>query len=609
MRFLIVFFSLILSNLSVAQEIMDNRSENNYYLAETYYRQGEFEKATQLFKELYDKSPFNTTYLSRLISCYQETDQFLVAEKLLKDKLSKNPNETFLYIYLGQNFEKQQLQELATQQYDKAIKSLETFPAYGGLMGRVFRDYNLLDYAIIAYEKAMEKNENANYNFQIAQIYGEKGEFQNMFESYINLVDKNTSYLNVVQRYASTYITDDPENEANILFRKTLLKKSINNAKNEWNILLSWLFAQQKEYQKAFVQEKALFQRNEGSLDEIFTLGKMAFDDKDYDASKQCFQFIVENSFLNEEKIDANLYLAKIKVAKEDIETDAFFNSLFQEFGKNTATIALQVEYANFLTFQKNDTEKANQILEEALTYANSKFDEARIKLKLGDVLVYRGMFNKALIYFSQIQTQLKGDEIAQEARFKVAQTSYFKGDFEWAKAQLKVLKGSTTQLIANDAVDLYLKIVDNEPVDSIPSGLKQLAKAELLAYQNKNEDAMQIVDELFSVENDKENEFKVTVNPGDVLYDDALFFKAKLYIKLKRYEDAILSFAEIVAADNQGFLTDDVYYQMAELYHYHLKNIEKAKEYYQKIIFEHPSSIYLVDARKKFRKLRGDNL
>jgi tetratricopeptide (TPR) repeat protein len=87
------------------------------------------------------------------------------------------------------------------------------------------------------------------------------------------------------------------------------------------------------------------------------------------------------------------------------------------------------------------------------------------------------------------------------------------------------------------------------------------------------------------------------------------LFLEAKLYIKQKKYEEAILSLAKIVAADNQGFLTDDVYFMMAEMYHYDLKNIEKAQEYYQKIIFEHPSSIYLVEARKKFRKLRGDTI
>ena len=43
-------------------------------LAERYYRDGKYEKATQLFKVLLDKNPFNTTYLKRLISAYQETD-------------------------------------------------------------------------------------------------------------------------------------------------------------------------------------------------------------------------------------------------------------------------------------------------------------------------------------------------------------------------------------------------------------------------------------------------------------------------------------------------------------------------------------------------------
>jgi tetratricopeptide (TPR) repeat protein len=275
------------------------------------------------------------------------------------------------------------------------------------------------------------------------------------------------------------------------------------------------------------------------------------------------------------------------------------------QFGKNTQTIEILVEYADFLTFSKNEPEQATAVLEEAISYSSSKFDKARIQLKLGDVLVFRGMFNKALIYFSKIQTQLKNHELAQQARFKVAQTSYFKGDFTWAKAQLKVLKGSTTQLIANDAVDLFLRITDNEPVDSIPSGLKQLAKAELFAYQNKNEKALQEISDLFA----SKDIFLNGLIPGEVIYDDVLFLQAKLYNKLKKYEEAIVSLEKIIAADNQGILTDDVYFMMAEMYHYNLNNIEKAQEYYQKIIFELPSSIYLVEARKKFRKLRGDSL
>jgi tetratricopeptide (TPR) repeat protein len=566
-------------------------------LGESYYREGEYDKATQVFKKLYSKSPFNTSYLSRLISCYQETDQFLEAAELLKSKIKKNPKQGFLYVYLGYNYERQQQKELAEKNYNLALSSLDKSASYGGIIGRVFKDYNLLDNAILAYEKVMEENENSNYGFQIAQIYGEKGDFKKMFESYINLVDKTESYVSLVQRYTSLYITDDSENEANILFRKTLLRKSASKPKDIWNRLLSWLFTQQKDYGKAFIQEKALYQRDSNSLNAIYSLGKIAFDNKNYDEAKECFDFITLKSTFKEEKIAAALYISKIAVATNDSETENIFESLFNEFGKNTQTLKLQVAYADYLTFQKNNPNEAKAILENALPFSESKFDKARIKLKLGDILVFTEKYNKALIYFSQIQTQLKNHELAQQARFKVAQTSYFKGDFTWAKAQLKVLKGSTTQLIANDALELFLIITDNEPVDSIPSGLKQYSKAALLAFQNKTQQA---IDTLSLINKD----FK-----GQPIEDEALFEQAKLYIKQNQFEAAIVNFEKVIALNPEGILIDDAYYELAELYKNQLKNPEKASEYYQKIIFDYSSSIYLVDARKKYRKIRGDKV
>jgi tetratricopeptide (TPR) repeat protein len=603
MKKIILLIFLTVNGLSIAQNTAQQKFQNDSRLAETYYQEGSYEKATQIFKKLYDSSPFNITYLGRLVSCYQETNQFLVAENLLKSKLKSNKNQVYLYVYLGYNYEKQQQQEKAQEYYKIALISLEKNPTYGRVVARLFKDYSLLDEAILAYEKVMEFNERANYNFQIAQIYGEKGNFKKMFESYINLIDLNDQYFNLVQRYTSQYITDDSENKANILFKKTLLRKSASNPKDIWNTLLSWLFTQQKEYSKALLQEKALFQRKQGDLSAILTIGKIAFEDNSFAAAQQCFSFIVAQSNNKSEIINAHLYIAKIAVVTKNPETETVFLNLFKVFGKNTSTLKIQVAYADFLTFSQNNPRQANIILEEALSSANSKFDKARIKLKLGDILVFTGKFNKALIYFSQIQTQLKNHELAQEARFKVAQTSYFKGDFDWAKAQLKVLKSSTTQLIANDAVALFLKISDNEPVDSIPSGLKQLANAELLAFQNKDEAALTELNRLFT-------EKKVFINgliPGEVIYDDVLFFQAKLLIKQKKYKEAIVRLSKIIEANNQSFLTDDIYFIMAEIYNNDLNNTEKAQEYYQKIIFEHPSSIYLVDARKKYRKLRGD--
>ena len=582
---------LIIALFSVSFVLCQNSSS----LAESYFREGAYEKASQIYESLEKNNPFNTRYLKRLITCYQETSNYEKAANLLQKKLLNNPSQHYLRIEIGYNFDRQQKTALAKKEYDIAIEAITSNPSLGGIMGRMFQQNNLLDYAIEAYSKAMRLHENASYEFQIAQIYGEKGEFEKMFDSYIQLIDKDENYLGGVQRYISRYINEDATYSNNIAFKKAILKKSISNPKNAWNELLSWLFTKQKDYGKAFIQEKALFNRNPAYIETVFRLAKIAFENNDTTAAKKSFDFILEKTNFIEEKITAELYLLRIAVKNTTRNSTSLFEKTLQEYGVNRNSLEIQLEFADYLTFKKNNPVEAIKVLEKAITLSSSKFKTAKIKLKLGEVLVFTGRFNKALLYFSQVQTQLKNHPLAQEARFKVAQTSYFKGDFKWAKSQLKILKGSTTQLIANDAVDLFLIISDNEPKDSIPSGLIDFAKADLLAYQNKNIEAISTYNKILEK------------YQGQTIEDEAMFNQASIYLKEKQYTKAIGNLLKIISINVDGILVDDSYYLLAEIYKNNIKDPQKASEYYQKIIFEKPSSIYLVNARKKYRELRGD--
>ncbi|CAA0231238.1 conserved hypothetical protein [Tenacibaculum maritimum] len=580
---------LIFSNVIIAQ--------NDYLIAENYYRQGAYEKATQFYLKLYGKNKYNTTYLRKLISCYQETGNFLQADKLLRERIKQQPSQIYLNIFLGYNYERQQKNEKAKEFYSKTLQLLEKDANYGGVVGRAFREYNLLDYAIKAYEKAMLKQPKANFSFQIAQIYGEQGNVEKMFQSYINMIDKNANYLKNVKRYISRYITDDNEDQNNILLKKTLLKKSISNPKNAWNQLLSWLFIQQKDFGKAFIQEKALYAREDKFLSRMKKLGEISFENKDYEIAQKSFDFFISKTTYPQEKIDGIYHKIQIAILQKKLGVEEKIQAIFEEYGKNKTTLPIQIAYADYLTFQKNQPEKAKQVLGEAMLFTTSKFQEAQLKIKLGDILVFTEQFNKALLYFTQVQTKLKGHTLAQEARFKVAQTSYFKNDFKWAMAQLKVLKSSSSQLIANDATELFLIISDNQSKDSIPSGLKRYAKADLLAFQNKNEDAIIVLNDVIIA-------FK-----GQPIEDEALFKQAKLFIEEAKFDSAISNLENIIRLKVDGILVDDSLYELAELYRTKLNQPEKASEYYQKIIFDHQSSIYLVDARKKYRKLRGEEI
>ncbi len=572
----------------------------NSQLAHNYFNKGEYEKASTLYKELYKKNKVRRDYFKKLLSCYQLTENFDAASSLLINHQQEFPDQTYLNIEIGYNLQLQHQLEKAIPYYKKSLKSIENKPNSGYLIGHTFQKNNLLDYSLKAYKKAMELNPDLNYDAYIAFIYGEKGEIENMFNSYLNMIEKNESFYSTIQRYAGMFISDDSDDPNNILFRKLLLKRLQKNPGNSWNMLLSWLYMQQKDYDKALVQETALYKRNLEDLSRIVDLGDVAFNNKDYETVKNSFNYILENTQNPNLILDANLYLLEtaILTASSNVElkkVDEKFQQLFTSYGNGSSTLDLQISYADFLTFKQGNPSKAIQILKDALTKTASQFQYGSVKLKLADVLVYTNKFNEALINYSQVQTDLKNSPLAQTARFKVAQTSYFKGDFKWALTQLKVLKSSSSQLIANDALELNLLISDNIVGDTVYDALKTYAKADLLAFQNKNKQALDTLQTLLV-------KFK-----GRSIEDDALFKQAELFTKIKKFESAENNYLQIIELQKDGILVDDAYFKLAELYEGKLNSIEKAKLTYEKIIFEFPSSIYLVDARKRYRKLRGD--
>ena len=457
----------------------------------------------------------------------------------------------------------------------------------------------MLEYALKAYERAMEANPSVNYNFQIAFIYGEKGEITNMFNTYLDLVVISENYLSTTKNHIGKFISDDPKNEHNISLKRLLIKRLQNNPHTSWNNLLSWLFMQQKEYDKALTQEKALHKRNLNDLSNIVEIGKIAFENKKYESAKNCFNYVLNNNAHFNIELISKMYLLEIDIetiaSLETIETQ--FQQLFKQYGKNAETVNIQVIYAGFLAFKKNEPSKAILILKDALNFSITKFQKGHIKIKLADILVFTNKFSSALINYTQVQNDLKNHTIGQTARFKIAQTSYFKGDFNWAQSQLKILKNSTSQLIANDALDLNLLITDNAVKDSLKIALKTYAKASLLSYQGKNKQA---IDSLQLVLNNYK---------GHPIEDETLFKQANLFEQLNEFEKAEQNYLKIIALNKDDILADDAHYYLAELYLNKLLNQEKAKNHYQKIIFEYPSSIYLVEARKKFRKLRGDEI
>lgn len=575
-------------------------SQADETLAKDYFDRGEFEKALISYKKLYDEKQNNVNYFFRVVEIYQQLENYTAAELLLMDKVNSQRNPQYI-VELGYNYQLAGDQEEAEFYYQQAEKKIEEEPIYAYYVASRFEKHALIERAAKVYERAMELRPESNYYMQLGRIYGELAQTEKMFDCYVNYIERNENFIHQAKRIFSQYISENADSENNIQLRRALLRKIQSNPNILWNQLLSWLFIQQRDYGKAFAQEKAIYRRAPESLRGITDLAYIAIDEDNFEVARDILSYLIENIMDPDIVLSAHKDLLEIKAKHLDkdeyakIETQ--YLDLLQQYGRNHQTADLQLSYARFMAFYLDRPGEAISFLKETLETRLPRLQEARLKLLLGDVLVLEEKFNEALIYFSQIQTSLKNSTISQQARFKVAKASYYKGDFKWAESQLKILKASTSQLIANDALDLKLLISDNKYDDSTQTALKLYAKADLLAFQNKTDEAIATLDVV------------IANHKTESIMDQALYQQALLFEQIKDYPKAEANYLQIIENYREDILADDAYYKLAELYSNELAQPEKAKEFYEKIIFDYADSIYFVEARKKYRALRGDSI
>jgi tetratricopeptide (TPR) repeat protein len=584
------FILLLLSAIGFAQ---------NEQLAQNYMDKGEFEKALLSYQELLKTQPSNGFFFQRVVEAQQQLQQYAAVEKAITERLEKYKQGNLL-VELGYNYHLQKNDDKAKKCYDDAIERIRQNPneVYG--IAAVFERRVLLDYALKAYATAKEREPKFNFNYQMALLYGQLGNSEMMISTFLDEAYTNQQGLVMIQNQLSRFMNDEADMTAFIdLLRKSLLVRAQKNQDIFWNQFLSWFYVQQKDYAKAFVQEKAIFKRNPETFSNIVNLAQLAVDEGAEDTAKEILTFVLENTNDLETVLQAHVFLMDMKVRRaKDSEykaIEAEFETLMTEFGITTYTVDLQLAHARFATFNLKNPEKGKAILKAALEQPLQRYQMADVKMALADVFLFEEKFNQALLYYSQIEEELKNDKVGHEASLKAAKTSYFKADFDWALQQFKALKSASSQLIANDALEYFLLINDNKTADSTMAALKKFARADYLLYQNKNTEAL------------AEFELILKENKGNEIEPATLLRLGMTQARLGDYDKALVFYNDILANYKESIYTDEALFFSAQIYDVRLNDPEKAKPLYEKIIFEHPDSIYFVDARKAYRQLRGD--
>lgn len=594
-----LFFVLVTTFGATAQDVNPN-------LANQYFNNNEYEKAAVMYEALAEREERNDFFFNRYIDCLLNLQDYETAEKAIKKQLRRNGDNPQLYVTYGTLFERQGKLEESKAQYQKAVEKVAIDFVAVDRLARSFRDMNKYDFAIQAYERSAKMSgEPYRFSFNLGDLYRRKGDTKKMVEKYLDAIEHDGSRVQNIQTHLARSLGAEEYTELQSQIYARLQKQE----SAELIELLAWSFVQRKDYRGALRQYRALDKRLDEQGQRVYRLASDAFKAKDYDTAISAYEYIINEKgqtnpyFFESKRLVMNVRRLKITEAYNYTTTDLRtlekeYEAFLSQYGSGKLTADIVLELADLEAIYINDLPKAIRLLDGLRQSPGLDANvQARTKINLADYYLMNGDIWESTLLYSQVDKDFKEAEIGQEARFKNARLAYFNGDFQWSRAQFDALKASTSKLISNDAIDLSVFIMDNLNLDTTAAAVSLYSAAELLVFQNKFEDAFKKLDTL-------RNNF-----PDHSLQDDILYLEAQVHEKKRDYAAAIERYEKIVEKHADDIRADNALYAMAQIYENKLIDLEKAKNLYEKIFTDFSGSIFAVDARKRFRILRGDKV
>ena len=581
--------------------------QSDLELAEFYYNEGSYEQSKlyldQIWKKNKTKMVFDM-YYDVLIAL----DNFEAAEKLVKSRMRGKNTRANAYVELGQLYLHFGREAQARSAFDEAMERLQ--PSRNSAIGlaNAFLKLNELDLALEVYTKAQAMGVD-NLDYQLVDLEGRRGNYDGMIDAALRLLHTKPTYFRNIQNsfIRNLRVLDNPE--LGVLLKGKLITAARNYPDDvAYPELLVWYFNQVRDFGNAFVHAKSLDLRGSEDGNRIVELAQTASRNKDYDTAARCYAYVAGKGRDNPYFFTARAQSLRMRMeplleaipsdTKAIAELTIEYEQTLNDMGLTEKTAGIAKDLAHAQAFYLQSPTQAIELLESVLEIPGIYNRMAALcKLELGDILVFQDNIWDASLLFSQVELDFKDDFFGHEAKFRNARISYYAGDFDWAQAQLDALKASTSKLISNDAIDLSLLITDNYAMDTISEPMWLYAQADLLAEQHRYDQARSKLDSILAIW------------PGHALEDEILMTQGRMALEQGDVDTALVLFQEVVDLHFDDILADDALFELGKLHEDVLADEMAAADYYEQLLFDYPNSLHAVEARRRFRAMRGDDI
>ena len=587
------------------------QSNDPVALADEYYRQGDLEKA----EEQYRKLARNRRYIGRIHDNYFKllltVQEFDKAEKYVRNVMKQFPENYIYEIDLGLVFQAQRNEQAAERQFNGVIKKVANKAKKDGkttdvrILAQTFFEKNLREKALDTYQQGRESLKRPGlFSLELANAYRLMNKKQLMIREYLNFSKSQPQNLNYVKNSFQRVLNGPTDMDTLEFMLYDFIQKEAGNP--IFNEMLVWTHLQQKNFNAALRQARALDRRLTNNGENIVNVGLIAFRNEDYKSANKAFEYIINDFPESPSRRLAQKYvlLSEEEVVKSTFPVDTTavralitkYNA-FQEQSRDLFTaLDAQRRKALLHAFHLNEIQTSIEILTDLVKQPVGKHRiVAESKMDLADIYLLDKQPWESILLYAQVERMFKDEPLGYEAKLKSAKLSYFKGEFELAQGHLDILKLATSREIANDALNLSILIKNNTVFDSTDVVMQEYANIELMLFQNQKTEALAALDSMLA----KHGRHSIA--------DEVHYLKAKTYRELGEPTKAVEALNVITETFNYDILADDALFMTAVILEEDLKDTEQSMQLYTQLLTQFPGSIYVSEARKRFRELRGD--
>lgn len=583
---------------------------------------GKIEESVIILENLNDEFPSNIAISNYLKDTYLRLGNYDKILSLLNRGLSLNPSNWRLETEIIDVYLKLDQREKAFTLVDRLIAVHPESYSVIRTLALVMNSNRLYNETVKIYKRAQNTfKDPSQVTRDLANYYASRLSYSNATDEYVKFLNSDPNNYNYVRQRLSRFNTDTTT--VNIVLGRLELGLIERPENQNLRHLVADYYYRIGNFSQAYEEFILLEENSESDGRLLFNFIENLKEDKQYQLA------IFASRKLMALHPDSKLYpkvqflLAELNELSETESpfSENNFSQLFPLLGKRRINESPGVP-KSIILYDSVATTYGNSLISAKAYYNIGKIyfdrlqnlDEAEssfkksiqfyrginivelASLRLADISLERGDLIKAKDEYLMLAESAVSNDIRSNAQLSVSRIEYYKGEFDSALYHLNdfIFESNFEDPLMNDALELSILIESsrNSKYAESENALLSYAKADLLSHRRRSSEARQAF--LTLLED----------HPDSPLSDNALFKAAEASVRMGRFEESLSQFDRFLILFPESELADKALLAAGEVSEMGMNDSNSAIMYYERLLIEHPRSLYGEIARDKVRKL-----